>query len=561
MKILFFSPLSFIRHHSFPETSLIKSFLKNNYKVDRITCDGYFSSHCHSMENAGLSISSSQNSKNRVCQHCILYSDVIGKLPGLNTLNGSDFIDKNLINRISKFITRINLDNYNIKLEFEGINLCKESLYETILKFKLNSTSLSTNSELQYFKNQLRNSLISFFIAKKLSSLYEYDFLVMFNVQYAIMNSFNLGFKNNSSTRVFTLNGSDNNFYKTRLMRFWDWNAHKLLHPAKFYWNNFDMSKLPKESYKVVKSHVKVLENAAAPNVYSEKKSFFKFNKIIDNSKYEKTALLAMSSFDEAFAAYSIGAYPDWKVNSKIFPSQLEWLEYTIDIFRSYPNHCLIVRIHPREMMNRRVSNLSKISQLETGEKPIKSKHNSEILNYINNTELPGNIIINYPDQKISIYDLFDEIDFFISNTSTTVVEALYNNKKVIVYDNELTNYPDELVMLGKNKEDYKHNILAALKDSSRNDLKLKARNWWAYKHYVGNLMIKQSFVSSKLFRALVKICIKFNLIMLLNILSKFELSKFQLTNKSEMKLIELIKSKYTTLYDSRLISNKNILK
>ena len=115
--------------------------------------------------------------------------------------------------------------------------------------------------------------------------------------------------------------------------------------------------------------------------------------------------------------------------------------------------------------------------------------------------------------------------------------------------------------MLGKNKEDYKHNILAALKDSSKNDLKLKARNWWAYKHYVGNLMIKPSFVFSKLFRALVKICIKFNLIMLLNILSKFELSKFQLTNKSEMKLIELIKSKYTTLYDSRLISNKNILK
>ena len=61
----------------------------------------------------------------------------------------------------------------------------------------------------------------------------------MFNTQYAIMNSFNLGFKNNSSTRVFTLNGSDNNFYKTRLMRFWDWDAHKLLHPAKFYWNNF----------------------------------------------------------------------------------------------------------------------------------------------------------------------------------------------------------------------------------------------------------------------------------------------------------------------------------
>ena len=559
MKVLFYSPFSYIRYHSFPEASIIKSLLKNGYEVDRLTCDSFFSSFCFSMETAGLSMTSPENSKSKICDQCSIYSNSINEIPGLKTLFGSNFIDQSLIQRISDFIQLISIENFDLNLNFEGVNLCKEVLYETILKFKLNNLELS-NIELPYFKNQLKNSLISYFLAQKVSSILKYDILVMFNIQYSMMNSFYIGF-NNKSTKVYTLNGSDNNYYRTGLIRFWDWQKNKLVHPAKFYWENYDMSKLPQISKKIAENHVKALYNASSPNVYSEKKSIFKNNRFFDLTNYKKTALLAMSSFDEAYAAHTIGAYPDWKVQSSIFSSQLEWLKYTVDIFSSHPDYCLIIRVHPREFMNKRQSKMSKIVNSSDDKTSVISKHIGEIRDYLDNTKLPKNIIINYPNQKVSIYDLFEEIDLVISNTSTTVIESLYNNINVVVYDNNMTNYPDDIVINGQNKFEYRDNILNTLKSSSIPELRSKALNWWGYKHYVGNLMIRPTLVSSIYYKALVKILLKFNLKILLKIINKFELEKFTLEESSESKLMELLNSEYSNLYDPRLSSNKNILK
>ena len=544
MKIIFFSPLSFFRQISFAEAALIKSLINNNFEVSRVTCNGLYNDLCQPMEASSLSIDSDQALKSKICKECISCSESIDTIKGLNTIKISKYITLKKLSDINHFIKNITLDNYEKRSVYNNIDFCKYALYLTILKFKLANKKITQKEHLNYYKNELSNCLRSYEVGKKIKDDINVDVLISYSIQYGFINSFLLGI-NKKNLRVYNLNGSNNNHYKHSLIRFWDWKKYGLLSPAKSNWDFYDVKKVSKDFSFVVDRHINELYKAKSPHVYSSQKKNRRY-KPQEINKFNKVALLSMSSYDESLAAYSIGAFPEYKVKSKIFQSQLEWVDETIKLFRNYPEHALIVRIHPREIENKRDK--------------VKSEHYSKILKYIAENNLPKNVFINYPNDKISFYDIINQVDFLISNISVTIIESIYHNRPVVVYDNKMSNYPDSILYVGNNREEYINNIIRLL-NKSNSITRQNAIDWWSFKQGFGNLRLKNNFQFSRNVRALHKLFFLMGFSFPTNILKRIELGLCKLDLQSEQKLIECIKEGYTNLYDVRITQNLKYLK
>jgi hypothetical protein len=437
MKILFFSPFSLIKQHSFAEVSLIKSFIEKRFEVTRITCFGALNNFCTSMEVESLSLSSPSIKKEKICQKCQKCAKSINSINDLNKIDISSFLDKSQLEEINKVVENINISNYESSCSYNGKDFKNIAFYNVLLKFKLKGAKIKSGEQLNYFKNELFNCLKAYQCGLNLRKHYRSEILIAYNMQYGVNNSFYLGYKH-EGLRVYTMNGSNNNYYKHSLIRFWDWEKYKLVHPAKFYWDQYNTNKISMRYSFIVKKHIKTLYKAKSPHIYSTKKEGRIFTPL-NSIKFNKVALLTMSSFDESIAAYTIGAFPISKIKSSVFSSQLEWVDFTIKFFLKNSKNALIIRIHPREFINKREGEIS--------------EHYYELMRYMKNLKHERNIFINYPDDKISFYDLINQVDFVISNTSVTVVESLYHNKPVLVYDNEMSNYPDSIVRTTKNKK------------------------------------------------------------------------------------------------------------
>ena len=147
-----------------------------------------------------------------------------------------------------------------------------------------------------------------------------------------------------------------------------------------------------------------------------------------------------------------------------------------------------------------------------------------------------------------------------ISNTSVTVVESLYHNKPVLVYDNEMSNYPDSIVRTTKNKNHYSKNLKYMI-DNSNNFQRENAIRWWSFKQGFGNLKLKYNFQFTFLFRATKKIITILNVDPIIILFNYIELKLYVLDKTSKSRLHDCIVKELDTLFDRRINENIKYLK
>ena len=533
MKILFFSPNSDILLHSIPETLLIKELLNKKNEVIRIYCDSLFKNFCSSMECSKIDLEADPHDKKNICKKCLKTSKTINQMNGVNAIAISNFIDEFKIKEVNNYIDNLNYENFSFRTDsFLSQKLKMKSLYETILKFKINDYKLN-KQQFNYYKEKLRVSLYSYFSAKRIAKEIEFDTLIVYSPQYEINNLFCEGINSTKKIKIYFIEGSENLYVRHAGLRIWDWNKNQLVSPVKSKWDDIKSKSYPKFSKKIVKEHINQLINASNINVYSTKKNKnFTFKNKFDLAGFEKIFLLSMSSSDEAFAAYAIDAFPDSKYVSKVFKNQSEWVLDTIDFFKDKKEFGLIIRIHPREFSNRRENQISS-----------NYKNLQRIFKKIN----LNNVYINYPSDNISIYNLFEIVDVTLVSWSLTAIESLLFNVPVIVYDNDLTNYPNELVISGSTKKDYYLNIENEFKNKSKTDLKSNTLLWLSVNHFSNSIFIK-NIKLFKLFTTLSRFLIKYNLFYFLGIVLKFTFSFNDFDKNSKKRLNNLIQNKLDDL-------------
>lgn len=467
MKIMFYAPHSGVKQHSLPESYLAKQLGANSFDISYVTCGRVFSEYCICMSAVGVSENSEDEKKKQVCNTCCSYAEALSNNIDCKSYIQAKYLVKKDYDNIEQLLSGVNQKNF-LDFCYDGVSVGKIALYEIILKHK--KMSLVFNAEdwslyLIYLKNCML-SLVSF------TKIYNIDtphVLIVYSPQY-VVNGVCAEYMINKNKKVYFIEGSSSNNERYEALRIWDWNVFGLVNPALKYWGEKNKS-ITTDNLKRVKGHFEKLLLAQSYTVYSSAfTGEFDCRKYFNIPQDKKIIMGALSSYDEAFAAYAIGKFPSDKVNSLVYSDQFEWIKRTVEILKDRDDVFFIIRMHPRDFPNKREN--------------VESEQAKIWLKLLEG--LPSNMAINIPQDNISIYDLLQNIDVLVTGWSATGVEALAYGIPVVTYDDKMPSYPETIHFTGSSETDYIHNIDKALQYGRSINFAVNGYKWLAFNFSLG---------------------------------------------------------------------------
>jgi hypothetical protein len=459
-KALFFSPFAGIWPHSLAERRLIDQLEKLDVEIHVVGCNKLFNEHCTVMESWKIELDANSKIKEKCCSRCIFASKLLfGKKENFFYLN--DFISETQIETHRSNIK--NLTSQELRnLKYNNIEIGTHALYETLLKFKQINTDF-IDEKLEFYRNSVLNSLLVAEAASNFIKQKEFDFAFIYSPQYGVNNTFASTIEAKVK-KTFLIEASPNLNESYSALRIWNWHKFGLVNPALFAWENFKEYSFEKEIESRAVAHYSELW-AGKTFTYSSRKTVNSpLNLILGIPEGRKIWLLALSSFDESFAAYSIGAFPKEKFESDVFENQFEWVKATVDWFAiNKPiNTSLVIRLHPRDLPNRREKIESQQYGIWTG-----------ILK-----NLPSNVHVDFPHQKISFFEYLSQINLLLTGWSSTALDALLNNVQVITYDSRIPSFPKDIHVTGRSKKEYFDNLKDFQNDKFENVELARTKKW-----------------------------------------------------------------------------------
>ncbi len=476
MKILFFNPHISLWAHTLPEAYLARSLKEKGYDISYLSC-GEIQTYSAVISSWGISpnkstkkdaINCANLNKKSIKAICKSYKFSQEMLD--NFLTKDELIEIN--NIISKTIKEKSLD-----LEFFGINIGRLSLYELILHHKKMSIKLNSKQWKDY-KIYLFNSLVilksfSNYLAKERP-----DVIFTFSPQYSNLNPA-MNYAKKKGIRVLFIESGNNLSDRLNNLRIWDWDKHNLVNPALKYWIKSEFNHVSEESAKGVVNHYKQLLTGKHFSVFSSSlKNLIDIRKKWRISSKQKIILMTLSSYDEAFAALIINAFPYKKVYSDVFKTQIDWIKETIKWVKSRKDLFLIIRVHPRDFPNKRDSIRSEQSYI------LRS-------NLIN---LPSNVKVNWPSENISFYEILEDTDVLLTGWSVTALEAMVLGIPVVTYDSQLPSYPKDIHYTGRSVNKYFKNIDKAILDGWNYKNVINGFRWLSYNFNFCTIKIAKDF-------------------------------------------------------------------
>lgn len=476
LKVLFFSPHAYIWQHAFPEALVVKSLQDAGHEVVYIGCDGVLSDGvCVSMRVAAADFDSDLERKKYICNNCVQNKNRLTGYMAPNYASLSDFLTKTDFDKIDSELNIIDKNNF-LSYAFDGMPLGKVAVYETMMQFKKNSFDFS-DKEFETYKAWLRNSILVAIAAKKLLLRYSPDRLLMYNSLYSVNNTFGVVAKG-FSIPSYGVHAWDNfgEFYQGLTVTIGH-NMNYLYGTAKL-WEEYKYIPVSKTSIELVKSHMASLLGSKTVFTYSspvakKKVDIRSYFGIPDNSKI---AIALMSSYDEVYAAYAVGAYTTHE--AKLYKNQVSWLKDLIDFFSKREDLFLIIRVHPREFPNRR-----------EGRKSENATVYEEML-----SNLPSNIKANLPSDGLSIYDLAPDINLVLNGFSSAGLEMSLLGLPVLSYAHEWNIYPIDLDCFVNDRDEYLDAIVRLIVSGWSADKVKMACRWLAFKFAYTVFYIGDSF-------------------------------------------------------------------
>jgi hypothetical protein len=467
-KVIFFSPYSGIWPHALPESYLAKSLDAETFEVIRVGCDGTFSTHCTAMSAAFVGIERSTAEKQAVCVKCVANRKILEPAYQGGTHLISQYLTAHDFARVDGLVAGLTEENIQ-DFEFEGIEVGRVAAYEILIKFK-KTALVFRDEEFRYLHSYVRSSLLSLLAFQKLFAKIQPDVFVAYSPQYGMIGVC-ARYCELAGLPVYFVEGSSNINERYQALRIWNWTEFGLTNPALKYWQNIDQYRMTTEDRERALAHTRCLLSASSFSVYSAPMS----NNADVRGRFGIPAdaplmLAAMSSYDEVFSAYAIGRFPRTKYDSDVFQNQLEWIEYTVKWFAARPDLYLMIRIHPRTFPSKRNSVMA-AEQLQL----------AKLLE-----ALPPNVRVNYPGEKVSIYDVYKEIDALVTGWSATGVEAMTFGVPVVTYDSNLPSYPSAVHYTGRSREEYEANLTRALKAGRSDQISEDGYRWMTFSMSLG---------------------------------------------------------------------------
>ncbi len=159
-----------------------------------------------------------------------------------------------------------------------------------------------------------------------------------------------------------------------------------------------------------------------------------------------KNLTAVLSSYDELWASELAGF--ELCATGGIFETQIDWVRWLFELARRREDIRLTVRVHPREFIR--------------GSDGGQSVHAGLLQTLFQ--EKPGNVIVNLPEDGISMYELLFESDAVLVAWSSAGFEAGLLGIPVVTYFPEVLQYPHSLTYLAMSVADYEIKIDEALR-------------------------------------------------------------------------------------------------
>jgi hypothetical protein len=194
----------------------------------------------------------------------------------------------------------------------------------------------------------------------------------------------------------------------------------------------------------------------------------------------QRLLVASMSSYDEYVAAVAIGGAPP--ESSLLFPTQIEWIRALVAWMRQHPERFLLIRVHPREFPNKREG--------------LKSEHARALEREL--IDLPANVAVNWPTDKLSIYDVAEQADVFLNAWSSAGKEMALLGLPVVIYCPDVIQYPAELNYVGTAEQTYFAAIESALRDGWSFERVRLAYRWCVLEFVRGLVAIDDAFDASE---------------------------------------------------------------
>lgn len=455
---------------------MAKSLQDAGHEVLYIGCDGVLSDGvCVSMRVAVADFDSDMERKKHICGNCTKNKATITNAFGFKEealgsyLNSEDFefVDSEL-----KKVAQENFFSYT----FDGLPIGRIAVYEVMMQFKKNSFNF-TDEEFLKYKAWLKNAMFVAIAAKKILSQHSPDRLLIYNNLYSANHAFHAIAKK-IGIPSYSMHAWDNFGSLCQALFLTHGSGFDYMYGTVELWKDYKNHPVNKRTMTYVKEHHKSIMTAKTVFTYSESKrdTHVNIKEYFGVPADSRVVFALMSSYDEIYAAYAIGAYATHE--PKIYKNQVLWLKDLIDFFSKREDLFLIIRVHPREFPNRR-----------EGRKSENATVYEELL-----SNLPNNIKVNMPSDNLSIYDLALYSDVVLNGFSSAGLEMALLGLPVLSYGNDWNTYPVELDYHTENKDEYLKAIDTLLDTGWSADRIKMAYRWLAFKFGYTSFYIGDAF-------------------------------------------------------------------
>ena len=445
-----------IWQHNMLSAKTLGQLKSENFTLQYLSCGQLFVNYCTVQESKAREFPSGPQIRTLDCTDCMFsarLSNSFFRQKGLSfnsTHFLSEYSNEALRHQVKEIKTSIPTTPFSLDFHVDGVPVVRYAMYETLIKYKKINFELS-DIEKQYFETNLENCILTVLAGRKyLDENRNFAAVVIPSPEYGPNNSF-ASLAIQRGIPVYSIRGSSNLAEMGSSSMIWRWDIQPELPPHLSSWRGWRSVEVTPKDYRRIEEHKQELLSGKSPFVYSSPVTDKATPETLKNKlgiKNDSTVILmSLSSTDEIIASKTIHrgvavAYP-----GQVFADQFEWVSQTLNWIKDRPSLTLIVRLHPRDLPNKRES--------------VSSEQHRRWVNLLN--DVPPNVIINHPEQKISFHDLCAASDVLVTGWSSTAIEAMLLNKPVVTYDRTLPGFPEDIHLTGDSRNAYFTNLETAI--------------------------------------------------------------------------------------------------
>jgi len=476
-KVVVFDIFSGIWPHTLLLNKVIGQLDPNKFEVVHVSCGSLFEKFCAVMESRKKTLDPKMNLSQLDCLDCnysAKTSSIFVSSKGLTkrstTIRLSDFWSEELETLAVSEMTLILNRDYDENYLLNEVPVVKYALYETIIKFKKLDLDFSP-FEKSYLDSQISNNVRVLLATQEFfASDSQFDLALFHSPEYGVNNTIS-SVANSIGIATYSIRGSSNLSEMNTSAMIWRWDYKPETQPAFRNWHKYQESPITEGELRRAQAHVEQLRIGKSPFVYSAAQNQNTLSRdpllTLGVPVGKRVVVMSLSSTDETVASKIIGRGHKTRFPGTVFESQFHWVKATIDWASQRSDLVLIIRLHPRDLPNKRDS--------------LESRQHSIWIDLLSN--LPENCALNHPNQQIPFSDICRVSDVVVTGWSSTALEALMMGVPVVTYDQALPEFPLSIHLSGSTKSEYFSNLEIALfqRESQRDALKINAERWMVH--------------------------------------------------------------------------------